>query len=67
MNVSIGDFIECVRFSDVCLLIPFILYSVKFSSPVNICVKEGEVALTFSLHGELNALAYLLRKSTRLM
>jgi hypothetical protein len=25
-------------------------------SPVNIYVKEGEVALTFSLHGELNAL-----------
>jgi hypothetical protein len=25
-------------------------------SPVNIYVKEGEVALSFGLHGELNAL-----------
>jgi hypothetical protein len=25
-------------------------------SPVNISVKEGEVALNFGLHGELNAL-----------
>jgi hypothetical protein len=32
-------------------------------SPVKIYVKEGEVALTFGLHGELNALFRWFRKS----